>query len=128
MSPAAAPGERAQRAEALSRIITERDQARRAAELAGDLDMRNLLAGENVRLVAEAPRPDLNSLVLRWMLQRTRWAAQLADVRDALAIVLGYATNDPDYALRPPESRAEELGICAEILGALERTLTEDAK
>lgn len=120
-------GERAQRAEALSRIITDRDRARRAAELAGDIDMRNLLAGENVRLVSETAREDLASLVLRWTLQRTRWALQLADARDALATVLGIAGGDPDFAA-PPADQAEALTICTAILAKIDQTLDEDGK
>lgn len=119
--------ERAQRGEDLSRIITDRDRARRAAEIAGDLDMRNLLAGENVRLISETTRLDLNSLALRWMLQRTRWTAQLTGARDALQTALGVATGDPDFAV-PPADRAEILAFCTEILGKLDQTLDEDGR
>ncbi len=123
MPAVSVPGERAYRAAALSRILTGRDRSRRNAEQDNDLLVRNTLAGENTRLVSETDRADLASLVLRWMLQRTRWAAQLADARDALTVALAHAQS-----AAPADTRADELAGCAEVLRALERTLTEDTE
>lgn len=83
-----------ERSRSLSKQLTDRDAARRQAEVAGDLEMRNLLALANAEQVRDAPKPELGSLVLAWMLDRTRKTELLSQTRDALRVALAYAAGE----------------------------------
>jgi hypothetical protein len=61
-----------ERAKQLSQRLTSTDAARRQAELAEDLDLRDMLASATADLVREADPAVLRAIVLMWMLRRTR--------------------------------------------------------
>lgn len=98
----------------LSRTLTDNDAARRQAEHDKDLARRNELANANVGLVSAASPAILHSLVLSWMLDRTRLREELARTRDALAVAVSYAEGSLDDV--PKADRRAELDGCREAL------------
>lgn len=70
-----------EQAKRLSQRLIDTDQARREAELNGNLDLRNMLANASADLVREADPAELRALALSWMLQRTRDAEALAKMQ-----------------------------------------------
>jgi hypothetical protein len=103
----------------LSRTLTGNDAARRRAEHEKDLARRNELANANVGLVSAASPAILHSLVLSWMLDRTRKAELLEHAGAALRVALAHADGEvPDVNVT---ARADELAGCREVL----RKLTE---